>query len=126
VTKAFLILFVLGNGLLLLLLYVWNQQDLTSYKEKVDSGLWLEGVFVFSTGDVVVRFNEIFRKVEMEFDSGTISEAVARVPDNQLVICYTDLRGIKQEFKVDCSRLVDTPAVIAACINGRERDGYGL
>mmetsp|Transcript_982 Transcript_982/g.2339 ORF Transcript_982/g.2339 Transcript_982/m.2339 type:complete len:202 (+) Transcript_982:568-1173(+) len=119
---AFLILMVIIDGILVFVVWRWNTVDFRMYEEMVDRGLWLEGVFVFSTGDVVVRFNDVFRKVEMEFDSGTVSEAIAR--DNILIIVYTDLSGRKQEYKVECDRLMHTASEIAQCINARDGQHY--
>ncbi|GBG25442.1 Hypothetical Protein FCC1311_016602 [Hondaea fermentalgiana] len=124
VATVFLILLVLFDGALVFVVWRWNTLDFRMYEEMVDRGLWLEGVFVFSTGDVVVRFNDLFRKVEMEFDSGTVSEAIARESENLLIIVYTDLSGRKQEYKVECDRLTNSASEIAQCINARDGQHY--
>jgi len=100
--------------------YLWAKQARQDYAEKVASGLWLEGVFVFSTGDVVVRFNDLTRDVELEFDSGMLSGAYADDVRNEIRIRYTDLDGRPSEYKVDCSLMVHSPSEIAKSINSRE------
>jgi len=124
VTTSFLVMMTIVDGLIGLLIYRWHIQDYAMYLEKVEQGIWLEGVFVFSTGDVVVRFNDLFRKVEMEFDSGTVVEAVGRDSEKLLLICYLDLSGRKLVYKVECDRLVENPSTIAHAINSREHEPY--
>lgn len=96
------------------------------YEEQVENGSWLEGIFVFATGDVVVRFSNVYGNVEMEFDSGTISHALGSDAEKVLEIAYTNFEGIKKTYKVKCSQMVDSPSDIAAYINARERDGAEL
>eukprot|EP00514_Thraustochytrium_sp_LLF1b_P001091 CAMPEP_0184508788 /NCGR_PEP_ID=MMETSP0198_2-20121128/942_1 /TAXON_ID=1112570 /ORGANISM="Thraustochytrium sp., Strain LLF1b" /LENGTH=199 /DNA_ID=CAMNT_0026898585 /DNA_START=80 /DNA_END=679 /DNA_ORIENTATION=- len=123
-TGTILSLLLLVNAGLAALGYRWHQQDFATYEDKIASGLWLEGVFVFSTGDVVVRFNEPFRNVEMEFDSTMVTSAEPRESENKLEIRYTGLDGSPKLYVVDCEELVDSPSAIASCINARDRLDY--
>ena len=88
-------------------------------------GAWLQGVFVFPSGDVVVRFNQLFKQVEREFPSDRITLAKGSDRDGILWILYSDLSGRKHTYNVDGKRLVDPPTLIAAAINAKIRQDDG-
>jgi len=118
ISDGFLVCSILGDLVFLAVVYLWNNQDLDLYVERVQSGLWSEGVFVFSTGDVVIRYKSMFSKIEMEFSSLIIKEAV--VQHNTLVIKY---RARDQDQILECklsgTLVLDPLKEIAECINSR-------
>jgi hypothetical protein len=111
-----------GALLLLALAWVWNRQDRREYDSKVNMGLWTEGVFVFSTGDVVVRFTSPFRHVELEFEGHALGRAEGDDAKGVLTILYMDSQGRPKRYSVRGSQLVHRPSEVAACINGRGRE----
>jgi len=87
------------------------------YEKAVREGRWQEGVFVFQTGDVVVRFNRPLVNVEQEFPAGSVSLVQGHDLNNIVYILWSDALGHKLTFNVDCSRMVDRPSFIAAEMN---------
>jgi hypothetical protein len=83
------------------------------YDKSVAEGKWQEGVFVFSTGDVVVRFNRPTLNLDQEFPAGSISSVQGNEQNKIVYILWTDPLGHKMTFNVDCARLVDKPSFIA-------------
>jgi hypothetical protein len=67
---------VAGSSLTIFILIVANlvhKEARRDYEKAVADGKWQEGVFVFSTKDVVVRFSRPFFNVEQEFPADSIS-----------------------------------------------------
>jgi len=103
--------------LILLLGRMVHNEAKRDYEKAILEGKWQEGIFVFPTKDVVVRFNRPFVSVDQEFPAGSISLVQGNERNRIIYILWSDAQGHKLTFNVDCSRLNDPPAIIAAEMN---------
>lgn len=99
--------------------FAWhtNRTYKRAHETAVFEGRIQEGLFVFPTKDVVVRFNSPTSRVNMEFPAGSISLAQGNDHVGILYLLYTDEDYAKRTFNVDCSRLTDRPSYIARSLN---------
>jgi hypothetical protein len=52
--------------------YVW-WMDTKTYRLKIASGTWLEGVFIFPSGDIVIRLQiGCFGKIEKSYEASSL------------------------------------------------------
>ena len=94
-----------------------HKEGKREYQKSVQDGTWQEGIFIFVTGEVVVRFNRPAFHVEQEFPAGSISVVKANENIKILYIFWTDASNHKMTFNVDCSRMIDNPDKIAFEMN---------
>lgn len=62
---------VLGGGVALLL----ARRDALKYEEDLQSGVHDQGVFVFASGDVVIRYHGIFGEIDQTIEAAYLSRA---------------------------------------------------
>ena len=104
-------------GLIMFVAQMVRKDGKRQYDKAVSEGRWQEGIFVFVTGDVVVRFNRPGFNVDQEFPPGSISSIECGRENRVLHIFWTDALGTKQTFNIDSARLEEKPAFIAAEIS---------
>jgi len=99
--------------------FAWrtDRSQRRGYETAVFEGRIQEGLFVFPTKDVVVRFNSPTARLNMEFPAGSVSLAQGNDQVGILYILYTDEDYAKRTFNVDCSRLTDRPSYVARALN---------
>ena len=52
--------------------FVW-WKDTKSYRAKIANGTWLEGVFIFPSGDIVIRLQiGCFGKIEKSYEASSL------------------------------------------------------
>lgn len=107
-----------------------NKRD---YKAKVASGAWHEGLFVFPSGDIVVRFNSLLKKQETHIEVSALSKAAvtkrfAMVRGGEvdfLQLHFVDNMGRPMLMEVCGEDLVEDINAIAEHINETKRKGLG-
>lgn len=104
-----------------------------AYRIAVAKGSWHEGVFVFPTGDVVVRFNQLFQKLELHIEGTALSKATV-VRHFSLYRCgeapflqlhFVDTTGRPMLMEVCGEDLVASAESIAEHINATKRKHTG-
>jgi hypothetical protein len=115
-SAALVVGFSLATFTLIIGRMVYNESR-RGYEKAVLEGKHQEGIFIFPTRDVVVRFNRPFFKVDQEFPAGSISLVQANEKDKIIYILWTNAANHKLTFNIDGARLVDGPNHVAKEMN---------
>mmetsp|Transcript_1042 Transcript_1042/g.2953 ORF Transcript_1042/g.2953 Transcript_1042/m.2953 type:complete len:196 (+) Transcript_1042:96-683(+) len=112
---------------------VTMKRNKAEYGAAVAKGSWHEGVFVFPTGDVVVRFNQLYKKLELNIEGSSLSQAkvvrhfsLMRCADAPfLQLHFVDTTGRPMLMEVCGEDLVASAESIAEYINETKRKHAG-
>lgn len=107
-------------------------QDMREYQALIKSGGWLQGIFVFPSGDVVIRIQLPLGGHDRTIEAINITDACVEsafswwsCKSNALCVTirFLDENGIPQRVNVDGWLLVDSAADIAQCIHEKKWRG---
>jgi hypothetical protein len=100
-----------------------RKESLKVYADQVEDGSWQEGVFVFPTKDVVVRFNRPGYRVDREFAAGAITGVTASDFHGVLTIAFQpegySSQTVQNVMTIKASHLVEPPSHIASEMQSR-------